>query len=151
MRKRTAETSLVSNQPRPSMRKIVSPKPSTSFFCHDRRGLNRQLILSNWSRSLPLLTFSASPPLPHFLPGWGRHSDLRSAGSGFTASSVPSSSSETARSDRDQFATSNRNDAKKYSPLESNSTTVSSSTNSASGAVMGAGSTGRIALSRPFR
>ena len=108
----TTGTDLVSNQLHSSIRKIISPKLSTSFFDQRSRGaLNKRLILSRWCRSVFLLTFS----VPFFLtclpvgsgvapcPVLGVPGDCRSAGCWFTAASSASSMSATTRFDRDQL------------------------------------------------
>jgi len=113
---------LVSNQFLPSIRKIVSPKLSTSFFDRCCWGaLNKRLILSRWCRSHPLLAFSSSfffmrfPACspPTLCPGLAVCADWRSVGRWSTTVSWASSSSATTASDRDQLAMSNRIEAKR--------------------------------------
>lgn len=160
-RNRTTGTNLVSNKFLPSIRKIDSPRLSRSLFDHSCRGaLNKRLILSRWSRSETLLAFSDSfflarfpawsPSISIFCPFLDTPPDWRSAGFGFTAANSASSSSATTGFDRDQFVmTSNRGEEKKRLRLERAATTPFSSDSAPD--VEEAGSTGRIAFSRPLR
>ena len=158
-RNRTAGMNLVSNQFLPSIRKIVSPKLSTSFFDRCCWGaLNKRLILSRWCRSHPLLAFSSSfffmrfPACspPTLCPGLAVCADWRSVGRWSTTVSWASSSSATTASDRDQLAMSNRSEEKKCLRLERAATIVPFSSDPAPAGI-GASSTGRIAFSRPLR
>ena len=160
-RKRATGTDLVSEYSDPSIRKIILPRLSTSFFdqaCRDTDTLNRRLTLAMWYRSPDLLSFSASFFLTFFpaRPSFGPFSDLAifvdpsSECCWFTTASLASSSSATARFDRDQFTTSGGAEEKKRLRLERAATIVSFSSDSPS-AGMGLGSTRRIAFSRPLR
>jgi hypothetical protein len=159
-RNKATGTDLVSEYSDPSIRKIILPRLSTSFFdqaCRDTGTLNRRLILAMWYRSPALLSFSA-PFFLTFFPArssFAPFSDLAifadpsSDCCWFTTASLASSSLATARFDRDQFTTSDGTEMKRLR-LERAATIVSSSSDSPS-AGMGLGSTRRIALSRPLR
>jgi hypothetical protein len=157
-RNRATGTDLVSGYSDQSIRKIILPRLSTSFFdqgCWDT--LNRRLILAMWYRSPALLSFSA-PFFLTFFPArssFAPSSDLaifvdpRSDGCWLITASLASSSSATARFDRDQFTTLDEIE-KKHLRLERAATIVSFSSDSPSARV-GLGSTRRIARSRPLR
>ena len=105
-RNTAAVTHSVSDQSRSRTPKISSPKLSTSFFAQFLPdALNKRLILSTWNRSLSRLSFSNSPLFFcfsvcesfAFFQASGALVARRSAGCGFTAASLASSSFATVK------------------------------------------------------